>query len=98
MSFFPRLVVGLLNSFRVFHITTKSIVVNSYSCFSSFGSLCHSIPHFQKKAAGAFARFVPVLGGCQLSKYQLELVLDLLKTLATKPDLDIRVWKRLAFG
>jgi hypothetical protein len=98
MLFSPRVAAGLLNSFRVFSIATKSPVDNSYSCFSSSGSLCHPIPHFQKKAADSFARFVPVLGGYQLSNIPAGTGIRSFKNSCYQPDTDIRVWTRLIFG
>jgi hypothetical protein len=98
MFFSPRVVVGLLNSFKVFYIATKSLIINSCNCFLSFGNLCHPIPRFQKKAIDSFARFVLVLGGYQLSNILTRTSIGSFKTSCYQPDLNIRVWKRLAFG
>jgi hypothetical protein len=93
MIFSPRVVVGLLNSFKMFHITTKYLVINSYNCFLSFGSFCHPIPHFQKKATNSFARFVLVLGGYQLLNIPTRIGIGSFKNSCYQPNLDIRVKK-----
>jgi hypothetical protein len=83
MLFSLGVAIGLLNSFRMFSITIKSHVVNSYNCFSSNGNLCHPIPHFQKKIVDSFAILYQCWVGIIFQTYQLELVLDLLKKFAT---------------
>jgi hypothetical protein len=55
-------------------------------------------PISKKKAADSFARFVPLLGGYQLSNIPAGTGIGSLKNSFYQPDPDIRVWTRLIFG
>jgi hypothetical protein len=83
MLFSLRVVVGLLNSFKVFHIITKSLVINSYNYFLSFGSSTIPFPISKRKQQIYLQGLYQCWVAINFQTYQLELVLDIFKTLAT---------------